>query len=254
MKPLLHSRIAKGWVRHRRHTPKENAFRYRVFMMYIDLDELPDLLSRSLLWGNKWYSLARYKRSDFWGDDSVSLKDAILDEVVSQIGCRPTGSVRMLTNLRYFGYITNPLTTYYCYDADETLKAIVANVNNTPWGESHAYVLRVEGKASLPKGKYECEFEKNFHVSPFNPIAMQYRWVSHNPSSKLFVHLENWCEQKKIMDATLSLSAEPISSKRLALALIQYPFMTVKVISLIYWQALKLWFKKVPFFSHPIAE
>ena len=254
MKPLLHSRIAKGWVRHRRYSPKVNDFRYRVFMMYIDLDELPDLLDCSVLWGSKWFSFARYKRSDFWGDSAMPLKASILNEVDSQIGYRPTGSVRMLTNLRYFGYITNPLTTYYCYDADETLRAIVANVNNTPWGESHAYVLPVDTSVGKEQAKHSCEFQKAFHVSPFNPMNMQYRWVSHNPTNKIFIHLENWCEQQKIMDATLSLSAESISAKRLSWALIQYPFMTVKVVSLIYWQALKLWLKKVPFFSHPIAE
>lgn len=243
---MLHSKIGRGWVRHRRFQPRNNSFKYQVFMMYLDLDEIDQVLELSTLWGRGRLSIARFLRKDFWGDGELPLKDAVLNTAQESLGFRPQGPVRMLTNLRYFGYITNPLTTYYCFDSDgETLRAIIANVNNTPWGEHHAYVLPVNGRS-----KFRCEFNKTFHVSPFNPMDMHYRWLSNAPDNRLWLHLENWMTGNKVMDATLNLSLDPITSRGLNAVLIQYPVMTVKVITLIYWQALKLWWKKVPYVPH----
>lgn len=278
----LNSKVFKGWVRHRRFSPTQNAFKYTVFMMYLDLAEIDQVLSRSWLWSRSRFALARFKRSDFFGDSSQPLDLCIRDYVEKNLGKRPDGPIRVLANLRYFGFIINPITIYYCFDASgDALEAIVAEVNNTPWNERHAYVLPVNGAASL-----NYSFEKAMHVSPFNPMAMRYKWFSNVPSSHLSVHLENWQDlttsteadktqafdpqsgqqpvspqqqsfqqqsfqqQEKIMDATLVLQAQTITQSRLTLALILYPFMTVKVVGAIYWQALKLWLKRTPFYSH----
>ncbi len=243
----LSSKLYFGWVGHRRFTPTVNAFKYKVFMVYLDLDELEKVLSLSSLWGRSRWCLARFKRADFLGNSNIPLKEAVKKTVFDTLGVYPQGPIRMLANLRYFGYSVNPLTTYYCFDATgETLQYIVADVKNTPWGQRHAYVLPVNGVDD-----FDIEFTKVFHVSPFNPLDMNYCWQSNTPSQTLRIHLENWRMGKKIMDASVGLTATPITKKSLNNAIIHYPLMTFKVIAAIYWQAVKLAVKKTPFYSHP---
>lgn len=237
-----------GWVRHRRFAPASHSFRYKVFMAYLDLDELDEVLSLTPLWSARRFAPARFKRSDFHGDPKVPLKEAVQRTIAQQTGVLHDGPIRMLVNLRYFGYNMNPLCTYYCFDRDEQqLKFIVAEVNNTPWGEKHAYVLQCE----IGTKKQAFDFEKLFHVSPFNPLAMQYRWLSSTPENNLLIHLENWQEGKKITDATLRLQRQPLNASIMNRMLIRYPLMTVKVVASIYYQAIRLWLKKVPYFAHP---
>lgn len=237
-----------GWVRHRRFTPKLHRFRYRVFMAYLDLDELDEVLSLTPLWSAKRLAPARFKRSDFHGDPHTPLKDALQQTIAQRTGVQHDGPIRMLVNLRYFGYNMNPLCTYYCFDRDGVhLKFIVAEVNNTPWGEKHAYVLQCDAAGD----KQTFKFEKAFHVSPFNPLNMQYRWLSNAPEENLIIHLENWQEDVKTSDATLRLQRHPLDRRAMNRMLIRYPFMTVKVIASIYYQAVRLWLKKVPYFAHP---
>lgn len=249
----LASALYTGWVRHRRHTPAHNEFRYNVFMVYLDLAELAQVQSLSRWWSNRWYSLAKFRREDFHGDPAIPLDEAVRNTVFELTGIRPDGPIRMLANWRYFGYNMNPLCTYYCFDRDgTTLKTILAEVTNTPWGESHAYALQCVSGAE----KHAFSFQKMFHVSPFNELAMRYQWHSTSPGDSLLIHIENWREQSPggdecVMDATVSLERQSLSSRSMRNTLIRYPFMTVKVVSAIYWQALKLWQKKVPFVSHP---
>lgn len=244
----LSSSLYTGWVRHRRFSPKRHSFRYQVFMMYLDLDELDDVFRLSPFWSTSKLAPAQFRRSDFHGSSDLPLKQALQKTIEKRTGRKHSGPIRMLANLRYFGYNMNPLCTYYCFDpSDAYLEFIVAEVNNTPWGEKHAYVLPCERNAI----KHDFAFPKEFHVSPFNPLGMEYHWLSNSPSKKLMIHLENWQAGEKIADATLHLQQQPIESSSLNRILIRYPFMTVKVIGAIYWQAVRLWLKKVPYFSHP---
>ena len=137
------SAIYEGTVRHRRRRPRLHAFTYRVFLMYLDLDDLDDVFQGRWLWSTQRPALARFRREDHVGDPSVPLDEAVRDLVAARTGHRPAGPVRLLTHLRYFGYVMNPVSFYYCFAADGAgLEAIVAEVNNTPWGEQHCYVLR----------------------------------------------------------------------------------------------------------------
>ena len=245
------SAIYQGWVRHRRFSPRSHDFCYKVFMPYLRLDELPELFDNVPFWSARGWAPARYKREDFLGDHSVSLDEAVRREVEKQSGERPVGPIYMLANLRYFGYIMNPISCYYCYAEDgETLQHLVAEVTNTPWNERIAYVL----KADQEKTWLRTRFDKGMHVSPFNPMDMQYRWHSNTPSQKLVLHLENHREGEKVFDATMSLNRKPFTANELVGQLARYPMMTAKVAGAIYWQALKLWLKGLQFYPNPKGE
>lgn len=244
----MNSAIYEGWVRHRRFSPKPHDFSYRVFMAYLDLDELPHLFDGAVGWSARRPASAWFRRRDYLGDPALPLREAVLLKIEEETGCRPGGPVRLLTNLRYFGYIINPISCYYCFAEDgSTLEYLVADVTNTPWGERHSYVLDARGSQKWLR----CSFDKDLHVSPFHPMGMRYHWHSNTPAGKLILHMSNEQADETIFDANLSLSRQPASASNLRKKLLRYPLMTAKVGLAIYWQALRLWLKGIPFHSNP---
>ena len=260
----MESCIYNGWVRHRRHEPSGHQFRYELFMMYLDLAELPQLFDRHWCWSTRRPALARFKRSDYHqtlndGDehhDELSLDEAVRRTVTAQTGRRPDGPIRMLTHMRYFGYIFNPVTFYYCFDSAGTkVQTVLAEITNTPWKERHAYVLPISAATRADDNVMRFQFGKEFHVSPFWPMDMSYDWRFTEPGEELRIHMENLQQKdgasRRAFDATLTLQREEITSAALSRALLRYPLMTAKVSGAIYWQALRLWFRRTPFFTHP---
>ena len=247
----MHSSVYSGWVQHRRHEPEPHAFRYRLFMMYLDLSELPALFDPFWCWSARRSALARFARSDYHGDPAVSLDHAVRATVSRATGSAPRGPIRLLTHLRYFGYVFNPVSFYYCFDAaGERVETIVAEITNTPWKERHAYVLPVAtGQRTGTVTRFE--FGKDFHVSPFWPMDMRYDWRLSEPGERLHVHMENWRQERRAFDATMSLERHEWSGAALRRVLTGFPLMTAKVATAIYWQALRLWMKRTPFFTHP---
>jgi DUF1365 family protein len=245
----MNSRIYKGWVEHRRFAPRANRFRYPLFMLYIDLAELPRLFDRTPLWSARRPALAWFKREDYLGPHNLPLDQAVRDLVAARTGRRPSGPIRLLTHLRYFGYSMNPVSFYYCFDeSGGTLETIVAEITNTPWRERHQYVLNVDSAARRLK---RFDFDKGFHVSPFMPMDMRYRWCFSEPTQRLFVNMRNFQGAAQVFDATLSLRGEPVTCGALLNALFSYPLLTLRVITAIHWQALRLWLKRTPFYGHP---
>lgn len=246
------SRIYTGHVRHRRFKPVRNEFRYRIFLMYLDLGELPHLFDDYRWWSVERLNVATFRRGDHFGDPTVSLDRAVRDLVAQRLGNRPTGPIRLLTHLRYFGYCFNPISIYYCFDReDRDVEAVVAEVHNTPWGEEHCYVFGQDDNEHPHPDWMRFPFRKRFHVSPFMEMGLDYELNCRKPGDRLSVHIMSFREEEKLFDATLALKSLPLHERNLTRALLSYPFMTAKVTAMIYWQALKLRFKGVPYVPHP---
>jgi uncharacterized protein len=245
----LASCLYEGVVRHRRMHPFEHAFAYRVFCVYLDLDELDRVFSGRWLWSTSHPAPAWFRRPDHFGDPAEPLAESVRRLVEERTGRRPAGPIRVLTHLRYFGYVINPISMYYCFDeSGAAVEACVAEVTNTPWGERHCYVLPdpIQGQ-----NRPAPVCEKQLHVSPFMPMQMQYRWQLSVPGETLSLRIENRMPGKPMFHAAMSLSRRPLTSWQLARVLLRYPLMTGRVAAGIYWQAARLWWKGATFYPHP---
>ena len=247
----MKSCIYRGVVRHRRLTPVPHAFKYPLYMMYLDLEELPSLFERRWLWSTSSPAPARFRREDYLGSPEVDLAEAVRDEAERLTGRRPEGPIRVLTHLRLLGYVQNPVTLYYCFGPEgETVDAIVAEITNTPWNERHTYAVSATGQEGGACDRPH-RFGKAFHVSPFMEMEQEYEWRFSPPRARLRVHMTNRMRGERVFDATLVLSREEISGPALARVLARHPWMTARVTAAIYWQALRLWLKRTPYHEHP---
>jgi DUF1365 family protein len=246
------SAVYEGTVRHRRFEPVEHEFSYRLFLMYLDLDELPGVLDPYPLWSARRAAPARFRRADFIGDPARPLAECARDVVEAETGVRPAGPVRLLAGLRYLGHSFNPVSFYYCFDsAGERVEAVVADVENIPWGERHPYVL-ARGAAEGPV--LSDELDKRLHVSPLMGMDQTYGFRASEPGERLSVHVESHPDAErggKSFDATLNLRRRELSRSLLTGLLARYPAMSLQVVAKIYAQSLRLKLKGARYFPHP---
>lgn len=253
MKPLaLNSALYSGWVTHRRFAPKAHAFTYRIGMLYLDLDEQDAVLNMSPFAGASRMSPFSFRASDYlrpYTARGISLIGAAREIVRHALGRAPLGRVCLLTQARSWGLSFNPVSFFYCFERDGSLAAIICEVTNTPWRERYHYVLPADAS-----GHQQFAVAKAFHVSPFLPRDLEYRMSFSQPGDRLGVHMADWQGEEKIFDATLNLQRQPLSRSALHRHLLAFPWMTAKTCLAIYWQALRLFVKRIPIFSHQAAE
>lgn len=241
----------EGWVRHRRFEPVEHEFRYPLFLMYLDLEELPGVLDPYPLFSARRRAVARFRREDFMGDPRRPLAACAREAVEEATGISPSGPVRLLAGLRYLGHSFNPVSLYYCFDsAAERVEAVVADVQNIPWGERHPYVLARGERRGTVLGD---ELEKTLHVSPLMGMDQTYSFRAGEPGARLSVHIESHPRDGvgKSFDATLNLRRRELSRGTLAGLLARYPAMSLQVVAKIYAQSLRLKLKGARYHPHP---
>jgi len=237
----LLSAVYTGAVRHRRESVAEHAFSYPLYMLGLDLDEIDQVAQQSRLFSRETFNLLSFRRSDYLGNPQQPLKESVLQRAVELGGSvQDIDRVMLLGQVRCLGLYFSPVNFYFGYTGDQP-RWMLAEVRNTPWNERHCYLVDLQDPQHSPKA---------FHVSPFMDLTMHYRWKVQLREQRILIHIENW-DRKKLFDATLALRRSPLSSGVLASTLKQWPMMSLTILRGIYWQAIRLFIKRVPYYSHP---
>lgn len=242
-----------GEVEHRRLAPKKNIFTYSVCYYFLDLDETPQLFRFPFLFSYNFPGILSFWRKDYLGEKTTPLKKSIKELIQQSTQQTFEGSISLLTNISYFGFCFNPVSFYYCYSPiDQSLQYVVSEITNTPWGEKHRQVFTFKQDET----KKTFQFPKDFHVSPFMPMNIDYTWVFHAPDEDLFVYMQNRNQGEKhlLFDTTLKLKRYKLTAATVLWQFLRFPLVTFKTMLAIYYQATKLFFKRIPFYTHPSKE
>ena len=240
-----------GDVVHHRRSPKKHEFGYKLFMPHLFLDELPKVFKGSWFWSANRRNISWFRRQDYHRPEVPSLESAVRETMEQQLGCKLEGRISVITHLRTFGYLFNPVTFYYCWDENlEKPVAVMSEITNTPWHERYSKAFLWSDSRDKAKRSNHA-FQKEFHVSPFIGMNIAYDWSFDVPTEKMHIDMILREEGEVLFTAHLHMKRKPITAGQLHWALIRFPFLTFKVTAGIYWHALKLKLKGIPFYKHP---
>ena len=244
-------KLFEGWITHSRFKPVEHKFRYHMQQVWVDIKQLSALDDASLWWSSRRFNLVQFKRKNYL-PGRQSLYQEVCARVKEHTGNSFDGEAYLLANMSYWGFCFNPVVFVACYQG-EKLRYLVAEVHNTPWNERFTYVHdigSVDGGLD-DQGFHVADFDKQFHVSPFMPMDLQYRWKYRISDSEFYIRMGLSKNDESIFYASMALSGKPLTRTQANLLPFRYPLTCIKTVSTIYYQALRLWLKRVPFFSHP---
>src|ERR1700761_1357371 len=236
------SGIYEGWVMHRRLAPRHHRFKYSVFALLLDLDELPELDRTSRLFKYNRRGLFSFQDRDHGPVDAKASPDLKhwLDGLLSDAGIAARGARRVLCYPRILGFVFNPLSVWFCHDEQDVLKAIVYEVHNT-YEERHAYVLPVDEDTKMVR--HGCP--KNFYVSPFLSRDCRYQFRIRPPGDNVAVAILEEEAGQAILNASFAGERRPLNDGMLLKMLFGYPLMTLKVVLAIHYEAVRLMLKGV---------
>ncbi len=233
--------VFRGTLLHRRLTPVRHAFSYPLFMVFVDIDRVGQLMDVSRLTSYNRWNWASFHEHDHLGDPTRPLRERLVADAARHGIALPDGPIFLLTHLRYLGYCFNPVSFFYCFDAADRLQLVLAEVSNT-FGGSHNYWLKSDPAART----FRSAAAKSLYVSPFMPVDLDYDFAFSPPAGHLTANMRARRDGKVCFDATLSLERHPWTAKDIRRALLRYPAMTASVTAGIHWQALRLWWQGVP--------
>jgi len=228
---------------HRRSQPKMHEFTYHIYLWFLKLSELEELDKKLSLFNVSASGLQpfRFKSNDYIPSEEGDIQSRALKKFNQLSTDELNGEVFLLGQVRTFGMYFSPVNFYFLKQQTGHFSHMLAEVSNTPWHQKHYYIVDL---------KHQSNTKKAFHVSPFNPMDMIYKWRINEPGPKLDLHLSCYCETKHF-EASLDMHKQELSNRFLKRMLLTIPSMTIKTVIGIYWQALKLFLKRIPIYAHP---
>ena len=242
----MNSCLYKAKVMHNRLEPKKHRFHYNVFMFYIDLDELDELSKRFLLISRNRFNYFSFKDKEHLQlpidnpDTTKNVKEHITD-YLKQNGIEKAGKIMLLTNLNVLGYNFNPVSFYFCFDGEDKPLCCVAEISNT-FREMKPFFL---GKETLNGDQFHLNTTKYFYVSPFIDHDTNFDFNLTIPGEKLNIRIDDFKDGRRFFISTLTGTKKTLNNANLFWYIVRFPFITLKVITLIHWNAMLLWFKKI---------
>jgi uncharacterized protein len=231
---------------HNRVSPVKNAFVYNIFTFSLDLDELDQLSEKSLFFSNERWNLFSFYKKDHLDLGKSTLKENILEYLKEFTLNEVVEKIVLISNIRILGYTFNPVCFYYCYDKDKNLVCAIAEVHNT-FGEMKPFLFTNTDRNQ--DGFFHKRYTKFFYVSPFQDLETDFEFKMYPPNENLRIEIDDWQENKKVFLSTYKGIKKEFSTYQLLFHFFRFPLVTIHIIVMIHFQALKLYLKKVPYFK-----